>query len=118
MRRAPVGADPQHSFPAMVIPAIARITNVADQFDVARDGAQVVISSSPTKMFTMHADVGLAMIAIIQNDAPAAMGQYRCLEPLRAPSLTYSPFALTASLASCLTPWETWTKRLPISRTH
>ena len=80
MRESPPIPGPQHSFPASMIPMIARIDGVMDHLDIAVGAAEVILSSSAaTPMFSTHARVGLAMLAVVRADSSAANDHYQHL---------------------------------------
>ena len=80
MRESPPLPGPQHSFPASMIPMIARIDGVMDHLDIAVGAAEVILSSSAAiPMFSTHARVGLAMLAVVRADSSAANDHYQHL---------------------------------------
>ena len=80
MRGSPPLPGPQHSFPAMMIPMVARITGAMDHLEIAVEAAEVILSSpSATPMFSTHARLGLAMLAVVRADASAATDHYQPL---------------------------------------
>ena len=84
----PPGPTPAYSNPAMVIPLVARITGVADRFELAEEAAATVLSSpSVTPLLTMITRVGLAMMAVQRGEVAAAAEQYTALEPLRGTAM-------------------------------
>ena len=67
--------------PAPIVAAMARITGVADRFDVAEATAQTTISSPvATPYQVMSARAGLALMAVQRGDVAAAEEQYAGLE--------------------------------------
>ena len=66
----------------LTIALAARITNVTDRFDVARQAAETVLLASPNAVTisTLEARLGLALMAVQQDDSEAAAEQYAALE--------------------------------------
>ena len=66
-----------HAGVAMTIPVIARVTGATDRFDVAEKAAETIISSTqPTPRFLMHANTGLALMAVMLGDKTACEKWY------------------------------------------
>ena len=88
MRRTPPGPTTSYARSALVIPAIARITGMAERSDVAEVAAQAVLSSSSaTPLHTGWARVGLALMAVLRVDTATAWEQYTILEPQKGAML-------------------------------
>ncbi len=74
------GPTLEHSFLAVVIPAVARITGVISRFDVAEAAAETILSSpSVTPIITTFARTGLALMAVQRGEVSAAQEQYTAL---------------------------------------
>ena len=88
MRRTPPGPTAPYARSALVIPAIARISSMAERSDVAEEAAQAVLSSSSaTPLHTGWARVGLALMTVLRVDAATAWEQYTTMEPQRGAML-------------------------------
>ena len=102
---------------AMVIPMVARITGVADGFDIAETVAGAVLSSpSATPFITTFARIGLALIAVERADAATAAEQFSALEPRRGTMLT--TLALVVSADHLLGLLSATTGNLEQAATH
>ncbi len=76
------------TFPAVVIPVVARITGVANRLDTAQEAAEAVLSSPamvPLQALTVR--TGLALMAVQRGDIVAAEEQYAALESQRGTML-------------------------------
>ncbi|MCZ6535037.1 MAG: LuxR C-terminal-related transcriptional regulator [Chloroflexi bacterium] len=76
------------TFPAVVIPVVARITGVANRLDTAQEAAEAVLSSPamvPLQALTVR--TGLALMAVQRGDIVAAEKQYAALESQRGTML-------------------------------
>ncbi len=94
MRLTPPGPNLPHAYPALVIPLIARITGLADRLEVAEAAAHNILSSpSVTPNVAQYAMYGLALLAVMRQDAAAARQQNDSLQPLRG---TMLPVAVAA----------------------
>ena len=92
MRATPRGPGLDYAFPALVIPAVCRITGVVSQFDVAEAAAEAVLTSpSATPVAALYARVGLALIAVQQGNVAVAQEQYTALENQRSTIMVGSP---------------------------
>jgi predicted ATPase/DNA-binding CsgD family transcriptional regulator len=68
----------------LALPIVARITGTVQDFEVARAYAETVLASSTSPpMATHRGHLGLALMAVEQNDAQAARRHFTHLEPLR-----------------------------------
>jgi len=66
---------------AMLIPWSARITGVMSRFQEAEAAAQTVLSSpTASPIFVEFSRIGLALLAVVRGDGPAAQEQYSALE--------------------------------------
>jgi len=75
------GPDIEHAIPALTIPAVARITNDQDHFDVAENAARIVVSSPyGTPLMVLLSRAGLGLIAVQRLDVAAANEQYAALQ--------------------------------------
>ncbi len=84
IRLAPPGPTLENTFSALLIPAIAHSTGVADWLDIAEACSQTVLSSpSVTHGMGLLARAGLALTAVQRGDIAAAEEQYAALEPAR-----------------------------------
>ncbi len=72
----------EHAHLALVIPAIARITGIADRLDLAEDSAQaVLLNETSVPLYKILARAGLAMIAVQRGDGEKSGVQYAELAP-------------------------------------
>ena len=84
MRLSRPGPNVEYSFPAAILPMIARISGRASWFDTAVPIAETVLSlSTVVAVRIILARVGLALIAEHHKDIAAAQQQYVALEPYR-----------------------------------
>ena len=84
MRVTPRGPGLEYALPALVIPAVCRMTGVGCQFDVAEAAAEAVLTSpSSTPIAALYARIGLALIAVQQGDLGAAEQQHTFLRSQR-----------------------------------
>ena len=84
IRLTPPGPTLEITFSALLIPAIARTTGVADLLDIADGCAQTVLSSpSVTHGLGLLARAVLALTAVQREDIAAAKEQYATLELAR-----------------------------------
>ena len=68
----------------MAITSIARITGVPDRLEIAEEAAKELLSEPSVTLFlTMHAKVGLALLAIQQGDQSAAAEHHAYLQGQR-----------------------------------
>ena len=73
-----------------MIPLVARITGVADMFNLAIAAAEAVLSSPHAVPFhTIHARAGLALMAAHHGDVETAKNQYAELESQRGTILSF-----------------------------
>jgi DNA-binding CsgD family transcriptional regulator len=78
------GPSPWYAFPAIMLPAIARICGVIDHLDVAEAAARTILSAPPaTPMVESIARSGLGLLAVLRQDGAAAGEHYPALEPRR-----------------------------------
>ena len=88
VRDTPPGPTGEISYAAMLPPFAARITGNATRFDITLDAAEtVLLSPSVTPMLASDVRVGLALIAVIESNAAAAMEQYEVLQSSRGTML-------------------------------
>ena len=88
----PGGPSYENAATAMFIPIIARMTGVADRFDIAVSAAETVLSSPAAGPgFVNWARAGLALIAAHQADAASAEEHYDALKSARG---TWAPGSL------------------------
>ena len=84
MRLSRPGPNVEYSFPAAILPMIARISGRASWFDTAVPIAETMLSlSTVVAVRIILARVGLALIAEHHKDIAAAQQQYVALEPYR-----------------------------------
>jgi tetratricopeptide (TPR) repeat protein len=80
---------------AVVIPMVAYITGGMDKLDVAERVARSIFDSPEPILSHMNAArIGLALIAVLRSDIPAATESYDSLQPLlgtMAPQSNYGP---------------------------
>ncbi len=70
----------EHATVADIIPVIARITGVSDHFDLAEKAAETVLSSPQAPpVFSMRAQAGLALMAVIREDSSACEMWYNLI---------------------------------------
>ncbi len=80
LRLTPPGPTLENTFSALLIPAIARTTGVADWLDIAEACSQTVLSSpSVTYGMGLLARAGLALTAVQREDIAAAEEHYAAL---------------------------------------
>ena len=93
-RLTPASSGIESASVAVLIPWSARITGVMSRFQEAEAAAETVFSS-PTALPIFHqlARAGLALLAVVRGDGPAAQEQYSALE--NAPGATAGIFPLT-----------------------
>ncbi|MCI0896114.1 MAG: protein kinase [Chloroflexi bacterium] len=85
MRQTGPGATAEYSFPAILIPVVARMTGDKEQLDIAKAAAETVLSySSAVPFVSAYARYGLAFIAIQLADAASAAEQYAAIKELDA----------------------------------
>ena len=83
------GPTVAHAWVAAVIPMAARISGVADRFNIAEMAAEAVLSSAyATPVYTIAARIGLALIAVQRADPATAAEQFSALESQRGTMLT------------------------------
>jgi tetratricopeptide (TPR) repeat protein len=81
MRQTAPGSTIEHSEAAAIIALAGRITGRLERFDEAEVAANTVLSSPITiPIFSLHARIGLAVIAVERRNAAAAQEQYPALE--------------------------------------
>lgn len=84
LRLTPPGPNLAYAYTACLFPHIARITGIVDQFDIAKEAANTVITSpTATPLGAMYARLGLALAAVQQNDKLAAAEQYEMAKIFR-----------------------------------
>ena len=84
MRLGQPGPTLEYTYCALSIPVVASFTGDLGQLDVAREAAEVVISSSTaTPNLAAGARSGLAVMALLQNDVEGAGQQYAALQATR-----------------------------------
>jgi DNA-binding CsgD family transcriptional regulator len=70
----------EYASPPMLIPLVTRITGVPARLDLARDMAREILASPAVTPLVAHvARVGLALLAVLEGDAPEAREQYAAL---------------------------------------
>jgi hypothetical protein len=73
MRLCSPGPTVEYQFPAIAIPLVARITGVAERFEIAQSAAEAVLSSgSVLPLGAQIARAGLALLAVERGDVNAA----------------------------------------------
>ncbi len=76
----------------MLIPWSARITGERNRFDEAEAAAETVLSSPVANpIFVQLARVGLALLAVVRGNVPAAQEQYSALENAQGAAGGISP---------------------------
>ena len=66
---------------AMLLPWVARITGVMNWFEEAEEAAERVLSSpTVSPIFVQLGRIGLALLAVVRSDVPAAQEQYSALK--------------------------------------
>ncbi len=84
MRSTPPTPSWERAFPTIVIPMVGRTTGTSDLLDIALEAAQTVIPFSHcTPLVGQLARVGLAMQAIVRNDALAGNEHYLATSAIR-----------------------------------
>ena len=85
MRLAPPGPHFESRVPVALIPVVARITGVAEHFDVAEAAANTALSvpSFQNPQMAALVPVGLGLMAVQKGDVATAADQYAALEQLR-----------------------------------
>ena len=77
MRSTPASPSWEYAFPAIAISMMARISGTSDMLDTAEEAAQTVLAYSQcTPLIAQAARIGLAMLAVVREDAPAGNEQY------------------------------------------
>jgi len=103
VRRAGPGPNLPRAWLAAVIPLTARINGDASRLDQAESEAKTVVSSpSATPFATFLARMGLALKAVVKNDAEGAREQYGALEGQRGTVLFLSADRLLGLLAQTM----------------
>jgi DNA-binding CsgD family transcriptional regulator len=83
-RRAPADPTGEHAGVASLIPQIAYLTGDESQLDLAKEAAEVVLSSPATPpLIATTTRIGRGLTAAIQQDAEAAEEYYTALLPLQ-----------------------------------
>ncbi len=78
---SPSGPTTSYARASAMIPFINRISHGADRSDLARKWAETVLASpSVAPLLTFDARVGIALLAVQQDDVTAAREQYAELE--------------------------------------
>lgn len=81
LRLVTPGPRYDHGSTALLIPMVARITGGVDQLRIAENAAATVLSAEySTSLVSRLARLGLAMMAVIREDAEAAREQYVSLD--------------------------------------
>ncbi|MFQ6029161.1 MAG: LuxR C-terminal-related transcriptional regulator [Dehalococcoidia bacterium] len=84
MRGTTPGPRLEYAYPAVLIPLIARISDLPNRYDIAEEAAAVVLSSpSVTPLYAQSANIGLALLAVLRGDEARAAEQYAKLEDRR-----------------------------------
>ncbi len=83
IRTSAPGPTLEYALQSIVIPSVARITGKTDRLEVAEAAARAVFSSpSAVPLVTGYCRTGMALIAVLRDDAADAREQYAALESM------------------------------------
>ena len=92
IRLTPPGPTFENGSLDILIPAVARITGVADRFDIAERAAETGLTSPSAAPYpTTLARAGLALMAVERGDVSAASEQYAALASQGSTTLRFHP---------------------------